>query len=107
MASVETIETGRTINWTGFNEKLSRRLRGEYQKQFGSKNENDLSPEVVAFRDALDLFPVPIRVLYIYQGKDSAESIHTLIHLDLSRPKSLEAEFLGVVPVAEAHDCRL
>jgi len=100
MASVETIETGRTVNWIGFNEKISRSLQGEYLKQFGHRNQNELSPEVIAFRDALDSFPVPIRVLYIDNGKP-AESIHTLIQLDLSRPSSVEAEFLGVVPVNE------
>jgi hypothetical protein len=84
------------LNWNKIAEKIGRRLRTEYGKRFGNKKPSDLPPEVIALQTALNEFPCAIKVLLVECGKEQI-SWHTVICHDLSRPRTTDAEFLGVV----------
>lgn len=85
------------LNWNKIVEKIGRRLRTEYGKRFGNKKQGELAPEIVALQSALNEFPCAVRILLVECGKDQAISLHTVICHDLSRPRTTDAEFLGVV----------
>jgi hypothetical protein len=85
------------FNWNKIVEKIGKRLRAEYRNQFGKKNQCDLAPEVLAFQSALNEFPCAARILLVECGDESGTSWLTVICHDLSRPRTVDVEFLGVV----------
>jgi len=84
------------LSWSKIAEKIGCRLRAQYGKRFGNKKPCDLAPEVIALQSALNEFPCAIRILLVECGKEQT-SLHTVICHDLSRPRTTDAEFLGVV----------
>jgi hypothetical protein len=80
-------------DWRRFADKLGRRLKAKCREALKRKNEGDMSPEILAFREALATFPVSIRVLVVEGEKEFV----TVIEHDLTRPGTTEAESLGVV----------
>jgi hypothetical protein len=78
--------------WRRFADKLGRRLKTKCRAALKRKNEGDMSPEILAFREALATFPVSIRALVV-QGDNE---VVTIIEHDLNRPGTTEAEWLGV-----------
>jgi hypothetical protein len=85
------------INWNKIAEKIGKRLRAEYRNQFGKKAQCDLSPEVIAFQTALNEFPCAVRLLLVECGDGPEASWQSIICHDLSRRKTTDVEFLGVV----------
>ncbi|MFL6313061.1 MAG: hypothetical protein ACJ71W_13245 [Terriglobales bacterium] len=85
------------VNWNKIAGTIARRLRAEYGKRFGKRKQCDLAPEVAALQSALNEFPCAIRILLVECGKEQATSLNTVICHDLSRPRTTDAEFLGVV----------
>src|SRR5262249_25971640 len=85
------------FNWNKIVEKIGKRLRAEYRKQFGKKMQCDLAPEVLALQSALSEFPCAARILLVECGDEPGTSWLTVICHDLSRPRTADVEFLGVV----------
>jgi len=82
-------------------EKLSEDLRGEFAKRFPFQADTDVSPDLVALRDAFAAFPVPVDVLLLdvegHSNPFSTSPVWTLIRYDITRPRTLEVRDHGLV----------
>ncbi len=94
-----------TAEWKSVIESLADFLRKEFRSSFPFEDDGDVSPEVLALRDAFDSFPVRTDVLLIdIAGSSSPLSegrFWTLIRHDLSKPKTDEVTFHGTCKLGD------
>ena len=77
-------------------------LKQRFSERYGSNNEDDVSPDMVAIKDAINtLFPCHIDV---FELEKEAEKNYQLIKYDISRAKNLSVEFHGKIKTCEVEE---
>lgn len=88
-------------------EKLARRLKALFRKNNPIVHEDEVPPEVLAFRDFIGSFPHPIRVLMVRPEPsqiDSHSEAFTLIRMDVCDTSTNSAAYFSALSVSEIHD---
>lgn len=77
-------------------------LKQRFSERYGSNNEDDVSPDMVAIKDAINtLFPCHIDV---FELEKEDEKNYQFIKYDISKPKNLSVEFHGKVKTCEVEE---
>lgn len=88
-------------DWGHLFENVAALIQQQFISRFPFKNDGDVSPEVLALRDAFGAFPVPTEVLLVdIEGCESPLSegrYWTLVQYRLAEPRRATVNFHGVV----------
>src|SRR5437899_310476 len=98
-----------TDEWKSVVQSLADFLRKEFRSSFSFEEDGDVSPEILALRDAFDSFPVRTDVLLIDTAGSSSRlsegRFWTLIRYDLSKPKTDDVTFHGTCELVDIDSC--